>query len=213
MLITESRLRKIIHDEIHEMYCRKAYKNYTFINEESSTVGDALPIGHWAQWVNLLNPIDAYKNYTQKEAIANVSKELAAAFARIPIIGTPGLIPGAIFDAIDGNYKEASIKLIKAIIDTIVTYYCGGFLTKNIKSYYFFRKDMLIPVGAATLMAGKFTDIVIDEITTKAADYLTYLVRDGWINQNLYDAVSAELTPDVIRPILAARTESIMKTA
>jgi len=214
MLITESRLRRIIHDEINEMYCRKSYKNYTFINEESSIVGDALPIGHWAQYVNLLNPIDAYNNYTEQRAIANASKELAAAFGKIPLVGTPGIFTGAIFDTIDGNYKEASIKLIKTIIDTVVTYYCAVFIKKYLRSFYFFRKDMLIPVGAATLMASKFADIVIDQITTKAADYLESLVRDDpHMNQNLWDAVYSDWSPDVIRPIIAARTESIMKTA
>lgn len=33
------------------------------------TTGDELPSGHWAQWINLFNPIDAYENYTKNLAV------------------------------------------------------------------------------------------------------------------------------------------------
>ena len=234
MLITESRLRKIIHDEIHEMYCRKSYKNYTFINElgtsesqydsyakgiikdlpsdnkNSPTVGDTLPPDHWAQYVNLLNPIDAYKNYTEKKAIASASKELAAELGKIPIIGSAGIFAGAIFDTIDGNYQAASIKFTKAIVDTVITYYCGKFITKYLTTDVFLTADRTL---RAVIMASAFSDGVTDWITTNTAAAITDMLNNGEINQELYDAVSAKLTPDVIKPILAARTESVMNSA
>jgi len=65
----------------------------------------------------------------------------------------------------------------------------------------------------AILMASAFADAITDWITSNTAAAITDKLKNGEINQEIYDAVSAKLTPDVIKPILAARTESVMNSA
>ena len=58
MRITEGQLRRIIREALLR----------------EVTMSEQLPLDHWAQWVNMLNPMDAYENYLDPKNLA-IQKE------------------------------------------------------------------------------------------------------------------------------------------
>lgn len=216
MRITESKLRRLIRNELlrENPFIGLMLADEALPDEYEGLLDVSQPETF------LLNPVTAY-NRMQDPRISEEAKELTRELSLIPLLGVPFSVTEAIYEAMDGNFRQAGISLTIAIIDVII----AKGLSKWIKATF---KPITIAGRSAgqtaAIQASWYADIVasyvlnyiekildagLDKIIDleKAKGNIITLEKLAHVKHNLI----ASMNLDMIKQHVAEMTDNVLK--